>query len=211
MQISQSALFRLFCASFFAGLALSLFYDFLWMTQLWLLPAEKRYTVAGIRKIYAKRAKRTVCKTLKTLRAVRFCGDVLFCIVGAITIILLLYCFNNGAFRGAVPLCMLFSFALWRISLSKGVRMGLQWVAFSFETVIYTLILPLKYLGTIIVDSCKKMARKRKNKRFRKQRKAYTQYVIQNIDNDTAKLTSSFVAKMQKGEGRAKQNRKKTV
>ena len=89
--------------------------------------------------------------------------------------------------------------------------MGLQWVAFGFETVIYTLILPLKCLRAIIVGNCKKMARKRQNKRFRKQRKAYTQYAIQNIDNDTAKLTSSFVAKMQKGEGRAKQNRKKTV
>lgn len=211
MQISQLALFRLFGASFLAGLALALFYDFLWMTQLWLLPTEKRYTVAGIRKRFAKRTKKRTCKSLKTLHAVQFCGDVLFCIVGAITIILLLYCFNNGAFRGGVALCIMLSFGLWRISLSKGVRIGLQWIAFGIEALINTLLLPVKCLVAIIVNSCKKAAQKRQNRRFTKQRKTHTKYVLQNIDTDAAKLTSGFVARTQKGEGRAKQNRKKTI
>lgn len=105
----------------------------------------------------------------------------------------------------------MFSFGLWRISLSKGVRIGLQWIVFGIETVIYTLLLPVKRLVAIIVNRCKKAAQKRQNKRFTKQRKAHTLYVIQNIDKDAAKLTSSFVEWMQKGEGRAKQNRKKTI
>ncbi len=196
MYISQLSLFRLFGASFLAGLALALFYDFLWATQLWFLPPSERYTAESIRKISAKQTKKTVCKKHKRRYVMRFLSDVIFCIVGAITIILLLYCFNNGAFRGAVPLCMVLSFGLWRVTLSKGVRVGLQWIAFGIETVIYTLLLPVKRLVAIIVNRCKKAAQRRQNKRFAKQRKAHTLYVIQNIDKDAAKLTSSFVERM---------------
>ena len=212
MQISQSALFRLCCASFLIGLLLALFYDFLYMTRLWLMPSNNRYTVPAIQNLRASRIKQKTAKKRNALHVVLFISDVFFCLVSALAIILLLYWLNNGAFRAVAPLCMALGFGLWRISVSKGVRIAFQWFAFGIETVIYTLLIPLKRLFTLIVRICKKKAQKRRYKRLTKQRQNYTKQHLQNIDRTVEQLLPIDVkTRMQKGDGRAKQNSKKTV
>ena len=209
MQTSQSTLFYLCCASFLAGLLLAIFYDLLYMMRLWLLPNEKRYTVATIQRLCALRAKKGSGKRQIGFRIALFCGDVLFCIVGAVTLILLLYWLNDGAFRAAAPLCMALGFALWYLCLSRLSRMALQWVAFGVETVIDTLLLPVKRLVAVIVKISVQNAQQQKQKRLARHRQAYTRQALQHIERAVgALLFTNTNLNMQKGEGRARKGKK---
>ena len=209
MQLSQSALFYLFCASFLAGLALSLFYDVLYCTRIWMMPPQIRYSVGAIQKMRVSRPQKRSAKKAKGLSVAVFFEDVLFCIVCALTLILLLYWLNNGAFRAAAPLFMAAGFFLWRISISKGFRIALQWIAFGIETVIYTLCIPIKRLFTWIVQKYKKNAQIRHIKRSAKQREAYTKQELQNIAKTAERLLPIEVkSRMQKGESHARKSKK---
>ena len=209
MQLSQSALFYLSCASFLAGLLLSLFCDFLYMLRLWLIPYDIRYTVSAIQKLRSSRAKKGKQKKQKGLKVLVFLSDVLFCLVGAITLILLLYWLNNGVFRAAAPLCMAVGFWLWHVSLSKCVRIVLQWLAFGIETVLYTLVMPIKRLFALMARTYKKNAQKRHLKHLAKQRQSYTKQELQSIEKAAERLLPIYTKpRTQKGDSRAKQRKK---
>lgn len=207
MQISQSALFHLCCASFLLGILLALFYDFLYMTRLWLIPHKHCYTVPTIQKLKASRigAKKSKKVSQKGFQITLFCEDVFFCTASAVAIILLLYWFNNGVFRVISPLCTALGFGLWQIGVSKGVRFVFEWVAFGIETVIYALLLPFKSLLALIIRIHRKTTQKRRYKRLTMQRQNYTQQQFKNIDRAAERLTETW---MQKGDRRAKQRKK---
>ena len=188
MQLSQSALIRLFGASFIAGTLLALFCDVLYMLRLWLLPSNVRYTVPTIQKAIAKRVKKGSVKTPKGLTIAVFFGDLLLCIVGAIALVLVLYWLNNGAFRITAPLCMAVGFMLWYISISKGVRILLQWVAFGIETAFYIFLKPFKLLFAWIVRKYKRNAQKHHLIRLAKARRIYTGKQLQNMGKTVATL-----------------------
>lgn len=206
MQLSQSALFRLSCASFLAGLFLSLLLDLLYMMQLWAVPSNIRYSVPAIQRLRPQsKAKKGRSKSQKGGGISVFLGDVLFCIAGALTLILLLYWFNNGAFRAAAPLCMAMGFWACHISLSKSVRIALQCLAFGIEKGLYTLLLPLKW----VIEICKKNAQKRRLIRLAKIRQSYTKKQLQSLEKAAEGLLPIETRnRMQKGEGRAKQRKK---
>ena len=209
MQISQSALFYLCAASFLVGLALALLYDFLYMMRLWLIPSEVRYHIPRIQELRASRIKKGSVKKHKWGSIVLFLQDVFFCLVCAITVILLLYWLNNGAFRAAAPICMAVGFWLWHISLSKGVRVALEWLAFGIETVIYALLMPIKRLFAFLAGMCKRIAQKRHQKRLANKRKIYTKQTVQNFEKAVQMLLPTYtISRTQKGDGRAKQNKK---
>ncbi|MBQ4274509.1 MAG: spore cortex biosynthesis protein YabQ [Clostridia bacterium] len=209
MQISQSALFYLCAASFLVGLALALLYDFLYMMRLWLIPSEVRYHIPRIQELRASRIKKGSAKKHKWGSVVLFLQDVLFCLVCAITVILLLYWLNNGAFRAAAPICMAVGFWLWHISLSKGVRVALEWLAFGIETVIYALLMPIKRLFAFLAGMCKRIAQKRHQKRLANKRKIYTKQTVHNFEKAVQMLLPTYtISRTQKGDGRAKQNKK---
>ena len=117
-----------------------------------------------------------------------FFEDMLFCIVGAITLVLLLYWLNNGAFRAVAPLCMVLGFLLCRISISKWVRTALQWIAFGTETLVYWFCLPFKRLFAIIVAKLQQNAQKRRKKCLARRRRNFTNREIQNIAKVANKL-----------------------
>ena len=165
MRFSQSALFQLFCASFSAGLMLSLFYDILSCLHMWLMPSQTRYTVPAIQSMRASRIKKGSAKKAKALPVVVFFDDVLFCIISAITLVLLLYWMNNGAFRAAAPFFMAVGFFLWHVTISKGIRIAMQWISFGVETVIYTLCIPIKRLFSWIANKYKMKAQAKHQKR----------------------------------------------
>ncbi len=209
MQLSQSALFQLSCASFLAGFLLALFCDLLYMTRLWLMPSAIRYTAPTIQRLRASRVKKGSCKKRKGLRVAIFFGDVLLCLVSAVTLILLLYWLNNGAFRAAAPLCMAVGFWLWHISISKGVRVTLQWLAFGIEMVIYALLMPVKLLFDAIAKTHKKNAQIRHKTRLAKERRNYTKQELQNIERAAERLLPTYSkSRTQKGDNRAKQRKK---
>jgi len=173
------------------------------------MPSQIRYNVPAIQKIRALRIKKGSAKKTKGLPVALFFGDVLFCIVSALTLILLLYWLNNGAFRAAAPLLMAVGFFLWHISVSKGIRIALQWVAFGLETLINTLCAPLKRLFVWIARKHKKNAQIRHIKRCEKQREAYTKQELQNIAKAAQRLLPIDAKnRMKKGDGHAGQNKK---
>ena len=205
MQLSQSALFQLSCASFIAGLLLSFFCDILYMTRLWLIPSDIRYTVPAIQKRHASRVNKRVPKKRRCLKIAIFLSDVLFCLVSAVTLILLLYWLNNGTFRAAAPFCMAIGFWLCHISISKWVRVTLQWLAFGIETVLYTLLLPIKRLFAWMAKTHKKNAQRRHLAHLSKQRQIYTKQELQNIEKAMGKLLPIRIkTRRQKGDNLAK-------
>ena len=209
MQFSQSAIFQLVCASFLAGLILALFCDVLYIARLWLKPPAIRYTVPAIQRIYARRIKESVPKKHRGLRAAVFLHDLLLCLVGAITLILLLYRYNNGAFRAAAPLCAAVGFGMWFGLVSKGMRAALQWLTFCIEMAIYTLIMPLRRLLAWGVRAYKKNAQKRRLARLVKERKRYTKHVLRSIDKNVEGLLPIYErSRMQKGERFARKTKK---
>jgi hypothetical protein len=211
MQIEQSKLFYLLCASFLAGVLLALFYDFLYMTRLWLLPSDKRYTLTAIQKLRKSRVKKKSAKKRIGFQIALFFGDVFFCIIAALTLILLLYWFNDGAFRAVAPLCVAFGFLLFRATASKGVRIVLQWLAFGVETVLYMLLMPFKRLFAWMARAYRRQALKQRQKRLYKQRRTHTKQEIEHIERAAHRLIPDYTnVKMQKGEGRARKS-KKTV
>ena len=209
MRLSQSAFFQLSLASFIAGLLLSFLYDFLYVTRLWLMPSGIRYTVPTIQRLCGKRIKNRKPKKCTNLRAVIFFQDVLICLVGAITLILLLYWINNGTFRATAPLFLAIGFWLCHSLASKGARIALQWLAFGIETILYTLLMPFKRLFGWAARVCKANAQKRHLSRLAKERQNYTRRELQNIDGAIKKLLSIPVkSRTQKGERRARKNKK---
>lgn len=214
MQLSQSALFRLFCASFLAGIVLSLLSDVLYTMRIFLMPSNARYTVLSIRKLYQKRIKtESEKKQKKGLRVAVFIGDVLLCLVSAITLILLLYWLNNGAFRAAAPLCMAVGFFLAHKSISVGVRIMLEWIAFGIETALYILVLPIKRLFGMIAAVYKKYAQRKHVQHLARARQTYTKQELQNIERAASRLLPIYSKPKRKvkGDRRAKQRSKKTV
>ena len=211
MQFSQSALFRLCCASFVAGLFLSAFYDLLYATRLWLIPSCKRYTVPAIQKIRSPRVKKKGDKPSPILHVTIFFEDVLFCLISALVLILLLYWQNNGKFRAAAPLCMAVAFWLFQISASKGVRVLFQWFAFGIESLVFILCKPIRCVCRLLFKTYRKHAQKIQSNRLFKQRKKNTEQELLHIEKAVqALLPNHFKNRMQKGEERAK-HRKKAV
>ena len=188
MHLSQSALFQLCVASLCAGGLLSLFSDVLKAMRLWLIPPANRYTVSKIQTLYYPRLKSGKMRKRRELHLLIFFQDVLFCIAGAITLVLLLYWLNNGAFRAIAPLCMVLGFVFYRISISKWVRTLLQWIAFGVETLLYWCCLPFKYLLAIVIAKAKQKVQKHHLKLLIKRRKNFTTKELKSIDKAANKL-----------------------
>ena len=213
MQFSQPATLRLWCASFVAGLLLALFYDFLYATRLYLLPIDKRYTVAAIqssRILLSKKETKPIKKT-KLFSVVLFFEDFFFCIVSALAGILVLYWLNNGMFRATALLCIAFGFWIWHISISKIIRATFQWFVFGIEVALNTLLVPIKRLLLAIAKKRKERLQKKKEKRLHKRRQEYTKKELQSIDRVAMRLLQMDDQLIQKGEGRAKQQHKKAI
>ena len=209
MQLSQQALLWLFCASFIAGLWLALFSDVLYAMRLCLMPASGRYTVSVIQNLLAKYKRKESREVRKRIPLATFLSDVLLCIVGAITLILVLYWFNDGAFRIEAPLCMAIGFYLCRITASKGFRILLQWFLFTIETVFYMLLMPLRHLCAWVVRTHKKNVQRRRLKRFTKERKTLTDQLIKNIDRAAEMLLPiELKIKEKKGDNHATKSQK---
>ncbi len=212
MQLSQTALFKLACASLIAGFLLAFFCDALYMTRLWLMPSNIRYTVPTIQKLRISQSKKGKQKKKgRGMGIAIFFSDVLVCLVGAVTLILLLFWLNNGAFRAAAPLGMAVGFCLWHRFISKGVRVALQWLAFGIETLLYTLIMPFERFFTLIAKACKANAQKRRVAHLARARQAYTKQALQNIEATAEQLLPIHSkSRKRKGDSRA-EKRKEAV
>ena len=192
MQLSQSAILMLLAASFAAGAFVAFLADVFYVLRLPLMPQHCRYTVPAIQKAVQARPQTGGAKGRKSIAAALFCGDVLLCLVGAIALILILYCFNNGVFRAVAPLSFALGATVWHFYLSKWARILLQWLAFGIETLIYVLLLPIRRLVALCIKLCKENARKRHKRRQKRQRQTHTNRELQSIDKTAHALLQGF-------------------
>ena len=212
MQASQSALLQLYLLSFLSGCVLSFLYDLFYMLRLWLVPPQNRYTLPTVARIYAKRVQAGRKRGRGVaFRGFRFLGDVLFCLVSALVLILLQYGLNDGVFRASVPLCMAIGFALVRVSLARPFRVLLQYVAFGTEMLWHTLWAPFRFLYRHLKIACQQSITRHRIKKQAKQRKQYTYRQHMNIDKTASailQISNATKNKEKKGAGRAKQSKK---
>ena len=192
MQLSQSAILMLFAASFAAGASVAFLADVFYTLRLPLLPQNRRYTVPAIQKVLQKRPQSGNKKGKRGIAVALFMGDVLLCLAGAIALILILYCFNNGVFRAVAPLSFAVGLAVWHFYLAKWACIILEWLAFCIETLIYTLLLPIRCLAALCIKLCQANARKRRAHCQKRQRQIHTDRELQSIDKKAHTLLQIF-------------------
>jgi hypothetical protein len=177
MEISQLALARLWLYALCSGGLLGIVFDALQTIPLCLLCGIPSATVTRIRKIrlpllHQRKAKPHPIAT----PLLQIVADVLFCLIGAVCCILLLYACNNGKFRFPVLLCLALGFACYRVLLSRFVKIVFEWCAFLIRTAVRYLIcflfMPIKFAycfcKRITLHICNRIA-SRRAKRARQQ------------------------------------------
>ncbi len=120
MEISQSALARLFFYAFFTGIILGLFYDVLRLSRV-LLGHEETPRIHELRArirlpLLPPSQKR---KTRRHLGILLFLEDFFFCVVSSILIILLFYEWNRGNIRIPALICAAVGFFCYRCTLGR--------------------------------------------------------------------------------------------
>jgi hypothetical protein len=179
-------------ASFAAGGFVAFLADAFYVLRLPLMPQHRRYTVPAIQKAVQSRPQTGGAKGRKSIAVALFCTDVLLCLIGAIALILILYCFNNGVFRAVAPLSFAVGVTVWHFYLSKWARILLQWIVFGIETLIYVLLLPIRRIIALCIKLCKANAQKRHKRRQKRQRQIHTDRELQSIDKASQALLQFF-------------------
>jgi hypothetical protein len=62
---------------------------------------------------------------------VLFCGDLFFCLACFAAVELILFYFNDGAFRLLVPVLLLAGVALWRYTAARAMALFAAWLAYA--------------------------------------------------------------------------------
>ncbi|MBQ9797552.1 MAG: spore cortex biosynthesis protein YabQ [Clostridia bacterium] len=170
MEISQLALARLWLYALCSGGLLGIVFDALQTVPLCLLCGTQRTTIARIREMHLPLLHQHDAKPRPITKNILQIGaDVLFCLIGAVWSILLVYAYNNGKFRFPVLLCLALGFACYRALLSRFVRIGFEWCAFLIRTAVRYLIcflfMPIKFAyrfcKRVVLHICDRVATRR--------------------------------------------------
>lgn len=93
-----------------------------------------------------------------------FTGDLLFCLTGAVFSELILFYFNDGAFRLGVPLLLLLGLGLWQWSVSRLTTRLTAWLAYLLGAFLLyawaVLLLPWRLLRLAIWQLCVRPGRR---------------------------------------------------
>ncbi len=151
MEISQLSLALLYLFSACLGVLWGILYDALKLLRLSCgaarTPSVER-RIAAIRLPLLKPAPRRLRP--RRLLVTVFLTDLLFCLVAALSLILLFYAQNNGKLRPLALLCAPVGFWVYRVTLSRGLTAFLEWGDFWVKTgvryVVYFLLLPIRFL-----------------------------------------------------------------
>ncbi len=121
MEISQSALARLFFYAFLTGLLLGAFYDLLRLSRVLLGREEETPRMQALK----ARIRLPLLPPQKEKRAHRHFGillfleDFFFCIISGVSIILLFYEWNRGIIRIPALICAVLGFFCYRCTLGR--------------------------------------------------------------------------------------------
>lgn len=132
MEVSQHALAWMLLSSFLCGLALGICYDMLRLTRMWvgveLPPPAKRLRerMALPQRLRWATEKAKVPKSQKLSETAKYifllAEDILFCLLIAITLVLLLYRANDGQFRLSAVVLLFGGLAAYLMTLGRLVK-----------------------------------------------------------------------------------------
>lgn len=136
MEIQPTLQLALLLSSFLAGVVMGLFYEVLTATRIvmgaYLPPAfmRERYEkpLPWLGRGVPFRGGRTMRRVWRAV--VIGVGDCLFCVLFALAVILLLYRYNDGAFRPSSPALALVGFGLFRVISVRLIAPVLAYIAF---------------------------------------------------------------------------------
>ena len=179
MVISQSRLALLYGCACLLGMGLGLFWDALRILRIFFgehfSAVANRFREAKLPLIEMKMERK---KHKKLLAAVIFAEDFLFCMVAAVSMILLFYQINNGKLRFlAFPVAGV-GFYLYRITLGRLVMLCSETAAFVLEAavkyVVFFVLFPWKWLWNRIILAVKRFWLKRVEKKRKQDRVQFT-------------------------------------
>ena len=179
MGISQSAIGALYFYAILLGLILGAVYDCLRITRVFF---GNHYSHRAARRLQEIRLpllpKAKARGESRALGVIVFFEDLLFCLFAGISLILLLYGFNNGNFRFFVLFCACLGFLIYRGTLGRLVMLFSEVIAFSMETavryLVFFLLLPFRFLKTRLVRKGKELSKRYTQRKQKKLRARYT-------------------------------------
>jgi len=180
MGISQSAIGALYFYAFLLGLILGAVYDCLRITRVFLGNHYSRRAARHLQRIRLPFLKSAEARTeSRALGVVVFFEDLLFCLCAGISLILLLYGFNNGKFRFFVVICACLGFLVYRGTLGRIVMLFSEVIAFALETavryVVFFMLLPFRFFKQKLTEKGRALSERHTQKRQRRARVRYTE------------------------------------
>ena len=180
MDLSQSSVAALYLMSFLLGAALGLFYDGLRMVRILFGEHFSRRAVEMLQKrnLPGSRPKQRSPRKRNAALVFLFLGDFLFCILAAVSLILLFYERNSGIVRPLAILCSAVGFFLYRATLGKLVMLFSEVIVFAVRyavgQLIFWMLFPIRKLGGMLRRRMKQILEDRREKNRKRQRKRYT-------------------------------------
>ena len=152
MDISQYALLLLHVYAVLLGGGLGVLYDCFRVTRVFFGAHYSRKMTKRIQEIRLPLLKPVVLnKKAPFLDVAVFLGDLLFCLIAAVSVILLCYGMNDGGVRLLALFCCGAGFVLYRMTLCRVMLPLLEWGAFAFSCVVrygcFFLAYPIRRLG----------------------------------------------------------------
>ena len=185
MEISQSALARLWLYAFLLGVGLGAVYDAFRIFRVFLgVSYSKRFSERLNSVRLPLLPPKAHARPWRILPLVVLVQDVLFGIITGVCVAILFYWFNNGIFRTPAILCTAIGFFVYRLTLGRLVMLFSQVIAalieWFFRYLFFFVTLPFRFLfkrGCRMVSSvyrrvrlaCQRKARARCTDRFFRQ------------------------------------------
>ena len=144
-------------------------------------------------------------------------GDLLFCLLFAVFVILLLYRYNDGAFRFSVPVLAICGFALFRALSARTLSLAMAYLAYGVATAsLYLaalLALPPKALRYLLVRfvhrPAKRLYRRIEMRRLRRRSAALCRMQLQWAERGFEGERPSMIVKRDKKKGCMRYEKKK--
>lgn len=171
MELSQAGIAKLYLVAFALGVVLGLFFDVIRFPRM----------LAGI----SKEGKRSTLRKRRAIGVLVFLEDFLFCIFGSVSVILLFYEHNRGKIRPIAFCLILTAFFLYRATVGKWIKKGLERLAEGIRMIVHKICAVLWKPISKLLHAVYRAMREKLQKW---QRKAETRRLFRLVEQNAAGL-----------------------
>lgn len=183
MELSQIGIARLYLFALILGAALGFFFDLLRLPHRF---AQQSLDFGKRKPAISLRKRRVVAFVIV------FLEDFLFCVVAAVSLILLFYEVNNGKVRPFAFFAAGIGFVVYRLTLAKPLRRlterASRWIIRTMQSVLRTLLKPLRRVYRVVKGMIGKRLETLRAKTDRQKRKRHTAKMFALVETTAAGL-----------------------